>query len=345
MSLNSFEKTVHSKSGHWLIQLWPFWLLLIILGIALKAAFAYWPEIVFQSAQWQKQLHLQLTRLLQQVEHHPQQAGGPLLWFSLVYGILHAVGPGHGKIIITTYLATHRSRLKTSLLLALTASLLQGLVAILLVTMMLVVWQWSSRSLHQGEFWLAKGSYLLLALLGCMICWRALKLLWRVIVRWRRRQAPPSLVVHSAAPMPLHHVHHDQCGCSHRHLPEDSELNAAHDWRTRLGVVLSMGIRPCSGAIMVLLFSKVIGVYWWGVMAALVMAAGTAMTLLALALFVFYCRATAAWMATPHTPPLWHSIAGGCLVLAGGLMLAGAGTVMYISLQPVLGGGIGPFGR
>ncbi|TCV92223.1 nickel/cobalt transporter [Biostraticola tofi] len=345
MSLNFHENTVHSQNSRWLIQLWPFWLLLIILGITIKAAFAYWPEIVYQSAQWQKQMHLQLTQLLQQVERHPQQAGGPLLLFSLVYGILHAVGPGHGKIIITTYLATHRSRLQSSLLLTLTASLLQGLVAIVLVTMMLVVWQLSSRSLHQGEFWLEKGSYMLLALLGCMICWRALKLLWQVISRWRRPQAPPSLVIRSAVPLPAHHVHHDQCGCGHRHLPDDGELSAANDWRTRLGVVLSMGIRPCSGAILVLLFSKVIGVYWWGVMSALVMAAGTSITLLALALIVYYCRGLAASMAKPHTPPLWRSIAAGCLVLAGGLMLAGAGTVMYISLQPTLGGSIGPFGR
>ena len=51
-------------------------------------------------------------------------------------------------------------------------------------------------------------------------------------------------------------------------------------------IVLSMGMRPCSGAIMVLLFSKVTGVFGWGMLSALAMAAGTSLTISSLALLL-----------------------------------------------------------
>ncbi|RLR17455.1 hypothetical protein D8L93_09070 [Sodalis-like symbiont of Bactericera trigonica] len=56
----------------------------------------------------------------------------------------------------------------------------------------------------------------------------------------------------------------------------------ADGWYNRAAVVVAMGLRPCSGAFLVLLFAKVIGVYAWGVLSALMMAVGTALTFLTL---------------------------------------------------------------
>ncbi|MBR7487218.1 nickel transporter, partial [Klebsiella pneumoniae] len=78
-------------------------------------------------------------RLLQAVAENPAAAGLSLLGFSFAYGILHALGPGHGKVVITTWLATHPSKLKSSIGLTLAASLLQGLVAIVLVVVVLTL--------------------------------------------------------------------------------------------------------------------------------------------------------------------------------------------------------------
>lgn len=57
-------------------------------------------------------------------------------------------------------------------------------------------------------------------------------------------------------------MHSEHCGCGHRHLPSDSELLGS-DWRTQAAIVLVMGMRPCSRAILVLLFSKWNGVFIW----------------------------------------------------------------------------------
>ncbi|ADC57120.1 high-affinity nickel-transporter [Klebsiella variicola At-22] len=292
--------TPRARSSRWK-ALWPLALLLavsIIGGIWLWRA---WPQVLMQSAVWQRSLNLELSRLLQAVAENPAAAGLSLLGFSFVYGVVHALGPGHGKIVITTWLATHPSKLKSSINLTLAASLLQGLVAIALV-----------------------------GALGLLLCWRALKKLRLLLSR-------PTFTAFTP-----HHVHHEHCGCGHQHLPAPDQLQSGDDWRARAAIVLSMGMRPCSGAIMVLLFSKVIGVFSWGMAAALAMAAGTSLTITALALLVHSFRQLAVKLGQHQAPPLWRQVGWLTLALAGGVILLAAAGVMWFTAVPA-GGGIRPF--
>ena len=111
-----------------------------------------------KSILWQRDVNQQMSGLLKAVAENPTKAGGSLLIFSFLYGVLHALGPGHGKIVITTWLATHPSKLKSSIGLTLASSLLQGLVAIALVVVVLTVLQLPARQLHMSSFWLEKVS-------------------------------------------------------------------------------------------------------------------------------------------------------------------------------------------
>ena len=327
---------------HWAFSLWPLLLFFILLVLGVQTVWHYWPQLLMQSVVWQKGLHQEMAALLQQVKAAPQQAGVALMLFSLSYGVLHALGPGHGKVVIATYLATHPARLKSSLKLTFAASLVQGLVAIALVTLVLVVLQLSSRQLHQSSFWLEKGSFILVILLGVLLSWRAIKRLFQAVKAMRPR---PALRINSVQPLPAGHVHSEHCGCGHRHLPSDEELQAGNDWRTKTAIVLAMGLRPCSGAILVLLFSKVIGVFTWGVLSALAMALGTSLTISGLALLVHYSRKLAIRISRQRAPAAWSAVAWGALALAGGLILLFAGMLLYVSAQPELGGGIRPFAR
>ncbi len=340
MSLNFSPPTTSRR--HWAFGLWPLLPFTLALAAAALLAWHYWPQLLMQSVVWQKALHQQMAGLLQQVKAAPQQAGLALMLFSLGYGVLHALGPGHGKVVIATYLATHPARLKSSLKLTFAASLVQGGVAIALVTLMLVVLQLSSRQLHQSSFWLEKGSFILVMLLGVLLTWRALKRLFAAIKAMR---PAPALRINSLAPLAADHVHSAHCGCGHRHLPSDSELQAGSDWRTQAAIVLAMGMRPCSGAIMVLLFTKVIGVFGWGVLSALAMAVGTSLTISMLALLVHYSRRLAVRLSRSRAPAAWSAVAWGALALAGGLILLAAGLLLYVSAQPEFGGGIRPFSR
>lgn len=312
------------------LQWWPLLLFMVIAVLGALWLWQAWPQVVMRSALWQREVNIQMSTLLKAVAENPTKAGGTLLLFSFVYGVLHALGPGHGKVVITTWLATHPSKLKPAIGLTLASSLLQGLVAILLVVVVLSLLALPARQLHLSGYWLEKGSYLLVGVLGLLLCWRALKRLRQLLHAPKFRAFTP------------HHIHHDNCGCGHQHLPTQSQLQNGGDWRARLVIVLSMGMRPCSGAIMVLLFSKVIGVFAWGVASALAMAAGTSLTISGLALLVHGFRQLAVKLSGKRAPVLWRQIGWTTLALAGGVVLVSAAVVMWMSALPP-GGGLRPF--
>ncbi|HEB4873126.1 TPA: nickel/cobalt transporter [Kluyvera ascorbata F0526] len=326
MSVISFNRRT---SRRWL-PLWPLLLFFIVAAFGLLWLWHAWPQVMMKSVIWQRDVNQQMSGLLKAVAENPTQAGGALLLFSFVYGVLHALGPGHGKVVITTWLATHPSKLKSSIGLTLAASLLQGLVAIGLVVVVLTLLQLPARQLHLSSFWLEKGSYALVGVLGLLLCWRALKKL-RALLR------KPKFTAFTP-----HHVHDQHCGCGHQHMPDPKQLERDEDWRARLVIVLSMGMRPCSGAIMVLLFSKVIGVFGWGVASALAMAAGTSITISSLALLVHAFRTLAVKLSGNRTPVLWRQVGWTTLALAGGVILVAAAVVMWVSAVPV-GRGLRPF--
>jgi nickel/cobalt transporter (NicO) family protein len=318
-----------SRSRRW-IQLWPLALFLLFALAGGAWLWHAWPQVLLKSIIWQRELNQQMSALLQAVAENPTKAGGSLLVFSFIYGVLHALGPGHGKIVITTWLATHPSKLKSSIGLTLAASLLQGMVAIGLVLVVLTLLALPARQLHLSSFWLEKGSYALVGMLGVLLCWRALKKLRQILRR-------PTFTAFTP-----HHEHHDGCGCGHQHLPYPQQMESGNDWRARLVIVLSMGMRPCSGAIMVLLFSKVVGVFSWGVASALAMAAGTSITISSLALLVHSFRQLAVRLSGKKAPVMWQQIGWTTLALAGGAVLVIAAVVMWMSAVPE-GRGLRPF--
>ncbi|SQI36642.1 High-affinity nickel-transport protein [Leminorella richardii] len=340
MSLNTVS--VRTTSGGWR-TLWPLLLcsvILLMLGVSL---WLNWQEALLQSSLWQKALHQRLVSLLQQVVENPLGAGATLMFFSFLYGVLHSAGPGHGKVIIATYLATHPLRLKQSLRLTLASSLVQGLVAIVLVTVVLSVLQLSARMVHQSNFWLEKGSYLLVVLIGLMLCYRAGKQIVTV-VRVSRRGAPR---ISAIRPLEQGHVHGPHCGCGHRHLPTAEEIEATGGWKTSLAIIFSIGIRPCSGAILVLLFSKVLDIYYWGMAAAIAMSFGTATTISLLALLVHSARRLAQRLMAQGnrgTSAAWSSVAVSSLSLLGGAILMIAGLMLWLSATPAASGGLRAFG-
>ncbi len=317
------------RRRRWL-HLWPLGLFALLALAGAYWLWQAWPQVMMQSIIWQREVNQQMSGLLKAVAADPARAGGSLLIFSLLYGVLHALGPGHGKIVITTWLATHPSKLKSSIGLTLASSLLQGVVAIALVVVVLGLLQLPARQLHASSFWLEKGSYALVGVLGLLLCWRALKKLRALLRKPAFKRFTP------------HHVHDAHCGCGHQHLPTEDQLQRGDDWRARLMIILSMGMRPCSGAIMVLLFSKVIGVFGWGMASALAMSAGTSVTITFLALLVHSFRQLAIRLSGTKTPVLWRQIGWATLALAGGVILVAAAVVMWLSAVPV-GRGLRPF--
>jgi ABC-type nickel/cobalt efflux system permease component RcnA len=79
------------------------------------------------------------------------------------------------------------------------------------------------------------------------------------------------------------HVHDEHCG--HSHGPEPDQLAGPGGWWRGLSAIVAVGLRPCSGAILVLVFALAQGLFWAGIAATFVMGLGTALTVATIATF------------------------------------------------------------
>jgi nickel/cobalt transporter (NicO) family protein len=226
-------------------------------------------------------------------------AGGAAFWaligLSFSYGVFHAAGPGHGKAVITSYMISNERALRRGLAISLLAALLQGLVAVTLVGIAAIILASTAERMRQAAHIMEIASYSGIVLLGAALLWSKGA---HLVVSLRKIPATASLGVFAAAAPPLalatgtrqntsfladdgHHVHGP--GCGHFHAPDPSQLGDGFNWRSAALATLAAGMRPCSGAILVLVFALAQGIFWAGVVATFAMALGTAMTTGALA--------------------------------------------------------------
>jgi nickel/cobalt exporter len=234
---------------------------------------------------------------------------------SFLYGIFHAAGPGHGKVVISSYVLANEAQMRRGVLLSFLAAMLQSLVAIAFVLIAASVLGMTAMAMSEAANWIGILSYGLVALLG-------LWLILRKVFRWghnhnhdhsdeaipaanpmqalaRRHMGAPVHALAAGGPqltsfrtieagpddygrLPGHahyghghgHDHDDEAG--HVHIVTPAQLRGG--WREQLGVVLSVGIRPCSGALIVLAFALSQGLLAAGIVAVLLMGVGTAIT-------------------------------------------------------------------
>lgn len=273
-----------------------------------------WPTIIVNSMQWQKQINNDLSELLYAAKNESLMAGISLIALSFLYGMLHSIGPGHGKLIVTTYIATQDAKVKISLILTLLSSLLQALVAVALVSALLILFNASMREINSQAELLIPLSFYTVIVLGLVIVWRNLVLMWRAV---RRHKAE---------------ANNDSCGCGHQHVVASEQINDASSFKEYLVIIFSIGIRPCTGAIMVLLFANMLDIYWLGVVSAIVMALGTALTTSMIAIMTITGKqAVRRYLATgkrhqhpkngPNMTQFIVPIMGGLLLILLGMLL------------------------
>ena len=245
-----------------------------------------------------------------------------LLAISFAYGIFHAAGPGHGKAVISSYLVANRETARRGIALAFVSAMLQSLVAVLIVAIGAWLLNITAKTMCGAEKVIAIASYGLIAAFGARLVWtkganfiRALQVhppapalaLASVSVSHghvRHDHAGhdhASHAHHQHSHFDAHHDHshddhghahahdHDHTGhvhdehCGHSHGPLPSELAGPGGWRRGLGAIFAVGLRPCSGAILVLVFALAQGLFWAGIAATFAMGIGTAITVAAIA--------------------------------------------------------------
>ena len=293
------------------------------------AARALWSAAVLEARALHHGLHHQLSSAVRALRAEGATAAWGLVTLSFLYGVFHAAGPGHGKVVISTYLLTHESQLRRGLVLSVVSSLCQGATAIVAVTTVVGLLGFTLRQAEGATTGLESLSYGLVALVGVML---VATRLGRV---WRRRGASSTFGRNDepARPRTGHDAepHVAACStCGHRHGPSSHDLDAPLSWHGIVGIVASIGLRPCTGAVLVLLVAYSIGLRWAGIGAVLAMSLGTALTVSLLAALSVYARQTALRLTAlmPDHRAGRLSIALDVVAVLGGLVLMVAGIVM-----------------
>ena len=281
----------------------------------------------------QNEFYRSLTAGLKAMRADPH-AGSWLVLLSFAYGVFHAAGPGHGKAVITSYVLANRETLKRGIVLSLISALLQGLVAIVFVGLAVTVFRLTALQMTDATTAFERTSAAAILGLGLWLTW--VKIVAPTLAAWRAARAAPPVAVESgvvelsidATGMTANRAA-ELCACGQVHTPDPTTLGGPFDVKKALTAIVAVGIRPCTGALIVLVFAFAQGLAWAGVLAVLAMSLGTGITVSALAAVAVSARTLALRLAGDDG--VWSlrvlrgaEILGALIVLTMGVLLAGA---------------------
>ncbi|ASY57663.1 nickel/cobalt transporter [Sinorhizobium sp. CCBAU 05631] len=290
----------------------------------------------------QQSFYRLLTGALKGMRENPWQLWS-LIGLSFAYGVFHAAGPGHGKAVISSYMIANETELKRGVLLSFLSSILQGVVAILLIGAVYLVLRGSSINMTRATHSLEVASYALIAAFGGWLVFRKLRSVMRPAAsdHAHREHAHHDHGHYDHGHHGHDHSHHhhehphshdagEVCAtCGHVHAPDPQMLKGdrfalSEAW----SAIVAVGLRPCSGALIVLSFALLNGLYLGGVLSVFAMSIGTAITVSILATLAVTAKGFALRYASSQSAAARLSngieIAGALLVLVLGLVLLGA---------------------
>jgi nickel/cobalt transporter (NicO) family protein len=257
-----------------------------------------------------------------------------LLAISFAYGIFHAAGPGHGKAVISSYLVANQETARRGIVLSFASALMQSLVAVVIVGICAWLLNATAKTMCGAEKAIEIASYALITAFGARLVW----IKGGGFIRALQARQPVPAIAGAAHHHHGHdhhhhdhhhddHVHDEHCG--HSHGPVPSELAGPGGWRRGFGAIIAVGIRPCSGAILVLVFALAQGMFWAGIASTFVMGLGTAITVATIAVIAVSAKDMARRLSGA-------SEGGGALIMRG-VEFGAAGLVLLFGVGLLFG--------
>lgn len=320
-------------------------MLCAVLGAGVIWALGGFDQLARWAANLQRQSQNAMADALRAL-HSGQPGAIWALWgLAFSYGVAHAAGPGHGKMLIGAYGAGQRVALQRLSLIALISSLAQATTAVVLVYAGVGLFA-LTRAQVEGVAvtWLDPLSYAVVGGLGLWLIWRGAR-------RWYQaawvdgvepqgnqnaahhdhaqhgQHQPAQPLAGDANPHPAHAHHGTECAsCGHRHGPDLTEVSALRGWRDAALLIGAIAIRPCTGALFLLILTWRMGLEWAGIAGAYAMGLGTALiTVLVAALAVWGREGALLWTGrlagTARLMPVAEVLAGALVVAIAAQML------------------------
>jgi nickel/cobalt transporter (NicO) family protein len=232
-----------------------------------------------------------------------------LVGVSFLYGVFHAAGPGHGKAVISAYMIANETELRRGVLISFMSAFLQGATAFLVTGAGFLVLRGTVFTMNDATSWLEIASFAAIMVFGLYLLYRKARSLFR---RPALNFGTPELALAGVGHNVHGNRHHDRhdhghmhrqghdhshshahahshsaetcevCGHAHAPTPDlvaGDRFSLADAW----SAIVAVGLRPCTGALFVLTFSFLNGLYLGGLLSVLAMSLGTAITVSILA--------------------------------------------------------------
>ena len=235
-----------------------------------------------------------------------------LVGLSFAYGIFHAAGPGHGKAVISSYMLANEVAARRGIVLSFASAFLQAVTAIAIISVLLFFLR--GAGLRQGDLtrWLEIASYAGVTLLGAWLLYAK--------ITGRGHSHHDYHGSHEHGHVHDHEHAHDD---DHLHAPDPKQLRGDFGLKEAWSAIIAVGLRPCTGAIIVLTFAFLNGLYFAGIASTFAMALGTGMTVASLAAIAVWAKDLAIYVS---------GASGSAARVHRGIEIGGAALVFLLGL-------------
>ncbi|MBC2805622.1 delayed-early response protein/equilibrative nucleoside transporter [Rhizobium leguminosarum bv. viciae] len=298
----------------------------------------------------QQAFYRALTGALKAMRQDPWQLAS-LIGLSFAYGVFHAAGPGHGKAVISSYMIANEIELKRGVVISFISAFVQGVVAVALVGGAWLVLRGTGITLTAATHAMEIASFVMVILFGGWLLFRKLRSMVGNIPRrrlmatpagpvsmmldWKDNAAERQAYAFNGKAQAVEAGHTFVPGmvcetCGNAHVPDPALLGGDRfSVREAWSAIVAVGLRPCSGALLVMTFSLLNGLYLGGVLSVAAMSLGTAITVSLLATLAVTAKSAAVRLSgRGSTASIWVGnaieILGAVLVMLMGALLLGA---------------------
>ncbi len=227
-----------------------------------------------------------------------------LLLFAFGYGLIHAMGPGHGKTLVGSYfLANDRSYAK-ALFISLAIGIVHTFSAFILTLLIyFVLTTLMAQLFDDALFYTTKIAALIIIAIAAYLLYK----------KWQFYQLEKVRVNKITPKFTITPPHISSCGCSACKVDKNS---------TDFALIISAGIVPCPGTTTIFIFALSLKLYFAGFIAALVMSLGMSSIIFVSALLSTLIRKKASQKSQKLQKYLEYGSLGFIFILGGILLLS-----------------------